>query len=200
MRTRSTSAEQRTEAIDPPGVAGLTKCVPAIVRVPPELTGGAEIIRRHAGQLGGLAIGVELEQFPSRPHVRTVVRDEDRQVPDDFDRTRVTLLAHAPPVIEEEKLCQLVRANLSLAPLRPCRDRGRFAPGDVRRPCRPRPLVVRVLDGHEQRVIVQPVRVCGAETVEPVARRARSRRLEPLEHARPEGVAMRNHRREVDSR
>ena len=42
--------QQRAEALDPPGVSGLRERVPAVVRIAPELAGGAEVVGRHAGR------------------------------------------------------------------------------------------------------------------------------------------------------
>ena len=57
---------------------------------------------------------------------------------------------------------------------------------------------MRGLDRHEEREIVQPARVLAAEAIEAFARRGGSRRIEPIEHARPQRPAVGQHEREVD--
>src|SRR5438874_2528813 len=81
--------ERVAEALDPPGVAGALKDVPAIERIAPQLAGRAEVIRRDAGDGGGMAIGVEIEQVRVRPGIGAVESDKDGDVADDGEATAV---------------------------------------------------------------------------------------------------------------
>src|SRR6185503_6555923 len=68
------------QAVDPPRVTVGRHALPAVERVAPALAGGAEVVRRHAGDVERPAALVEVEQLLMRPHVGAVVRDVDRQV------------------------------------------------------------------------------------------------------------------------
>ena len=171
MRTRSTSASSGAKALDPPGVSGPREHIPPVVGIPPQLSGRAEVVGRHAGEHGRLAVGVEAEQLAPRPDVGAVVRDEDGQIAHDLDRSRAAGVAHALPLLEEQELRQLVQPDLSSAAGRPARERRWIALRDVGLPRRPGHLPVRLLDGHEQREVVQPARVRAAEAIEPIAHR-----------------------------
>ena len=68
---------------------------------------------------------------------------------------------------------------------------------DVPLPCGPRRVPVRLLDRHEQREVVQPVRLRAAEALEAIAHRACAGRVESFEHVRPQRLAMGDDGREV---
>ena len=190
--------QQGTKALDPPGVSGLLEDIPPVVGISPQLAGRAEVVGRHAGEHGRPAVGVEPEQLSARPDVGAVVRDEDRQIAHDLDRSRAAGVAHALPLLEEQKLRQLVQPDLSSAARRPPRDRRWIALRDVGLPRRPGDLTVRILDGHEQREVVQPARVRAAEAIEAIAHRRRRRRVEAIEHSRPERPTVGDDGGEVD--
>ena len=59
-------------------------------------------------------------------------------------------------------------------------------------------LTVRILDGHEQREVVQPARLRAAETIEPILHRAAAGGIEAIERPRPERPAMGDDGGEVD--
>jgi hypothetical protein len=57
---------------------------------------------------------------------------------------------------------------------------------------------VGILDGHEQREVVQPVRLRPAETIEPFLHRAAAGGVEALKRSRPERPTMGDDAGEVD--
>src|SRR6185312_11191919 len=77
--------ERTTDARDPPVEAAFFKQAPLVKRVAPALAGCGEVIRRDAGDTGGLTLVVELEDLGVRPDVGGVVADEDGDVTEDFD-------------------------------------------------------------------------------------------------------------------
>ena len=85
--------EQGTKALDPPCISGLLMDVPPVMRISPQLPGCAEIVGWYAGDDGRPPVRVEPEQLSPPPDVGAVVRDEDRNVALDLDRSRVTGLA-----------------------------------------------------------------------------------------------------------
>ena len=72
-----------------------------------------------------------------------------------------------------------------------------FAMGNVSLPRYPGRLSVRIFHRHEQRVVVQPLRLGQAEALEALAQGTRGRRVESLEYTRPERFAVRDHGREI---
>ena len=190
--------QQGAKPIDPPAVSGPFEHIPPVVGIPPQLPGRAEIVGRHAGEHGRPAVGVEAKQLPSRPDVGAVVRHENRQVAHDLNRSRAAGVMHTLPLLEEQKLRQLVQPDLPGAARRPLHDRRWIAPRDVGLPRRPRSLTVGILDGHEQREVVQPARLRAAETIETIPHRAAAGGVEAIERSRPERPTMGDHGGEVD--
>ena len=93
--------EQMSEARDPPAVAVAGHGFPVVQRIAPELTRGAEIVRRYTGHHDRLTSLVEFEQVLVRPHVRTVVGHEDRNVAHDGDSEGTRFGAHGSPLLGE---------------------------------------------------------------------------------------------------
>ncbi len=89
-------AQHGLHARDPPRVALGGVRLPAIERVAPQLARLREVVRRHAGDHGRPARGVELEQLAVRPHVGAVVGDEDRRIADERDAARIGRARAAP--------------------------------------------------------------------------------------------------------
>ena len=104
--------ERGTEALDPPLVSAGGQQVPAINRVPPELSRGAEIIRRHTGDYGRAALIVEIEQIGMGPHIRAVVRNIDREVAHETDTALLAISLELFPLLEELVLPILVGLHL----------------------------------------------------------------------------------------
>ncbi len=132
------------------------------------------------------------------PDVGAVMGHEDRQIAHDDNPSRAAGVAHALPLLEEEELRQLVHPHVPGQSRRPPRDGRRITRGDGRLPIRPGRLIVSGLDGHEEREIVQPTRVPAAEPIEAIAQGGGSRRLEAIEHARPERLAVCDDGGEID--
>ena len=85
--------------------------LPAIERVPPELAGLAEIVRRHAGHEPRLALLVQVIQFGMSPDIGTVLRHEDRHVADEPDLLRQAGRPELLPLGLERKLHELVEGQ-----------------------------------------------------------------------------------------
>ena len=191
--------EQRAEALDPPGVAGPLERVPAVVRIAPQLAGRAEVVRRHAGDDGRTAVCVEAEQLAAGPDVGAVVGDEDGEVAHDGDRSRAAGIADAPPLLEEQELRQLVQPDVPLAATattaRRRRDRAAAMSGShsVHATCSCAALTAMNSAKSSSQA------ACAAQKRSNRSRRdGGSRRVEPIEHSRPERLTMRDHSREVD--
>lgn len=61
--------ERRLEAIEPPGVAGVGVAVPAVERIPSQLSGLREVVGWDSGDEFGPTGGVDLEQLSIGPHI-----------------------------------------------------------------------------------------------------------------------------------
>ena len=93
-----------TEALNPPLVSAGSQHVPAIDRIPPKLSGSAEIIRRHAGNHGRLSLIIEIEQIGMSPDVRAVVRNIDGDIAHETDAALLAILPETLPLLEEFEL------------------------------------------------------------------------------------------------
>ena len=133
-----------------------------------------------------------------RPHVGAVVRDENRQIAHDADRSRAAGVSQPLPLLEEQELRQLVLPDLPGAAPLPARDRRWIALRDVGFPRGPGDVALHLLDGHEQREVVEPARVRPAEVVEAIVQDRAAARVEAIEHSRPERLTMGDHGGKVD--
>ena len=144
-------------ASDPPLKAVLLHGLVVVEWVAPELTVGAEVVRRHAGDLNGHVSLVELEFLRLAPHVGGVHRHIDGDVADDADAETVDVALERTPLPEEEKLnvgeqlhvpAQLRAVALErVGPVQPRAFVGPFGPGlHAEMP----------LERHEERVVRQP--------------------------------------------
>ena len=100
--------ERGSEAVDPPFVTGGGQQVPAINRISPELSGGAEIIRRNAGNYGRAAQIVEIEKFGVGPDVRAIVRNINGDVAHEADGALLAIPLELIPLLKEFELPILV--------------------------------------------------------------------------------------------
>ena len=153
------------DAAYPPGIAGLLVVIPVIERVAPELARRGEIIRRNPGHHGRVAVLLQLEELPVRPHVRTVDGGEDGNIPDNLHAVYMGVLAQRVPLPEEEKLDIPVVLDLigqTAAPF--CLDIV-VRVAQVILPLQPAAALVGILSGHEQGVILKPVLFLLAEGV-----------------------------------
>ncbi len=133
--------------------------IPVVERVAPQLAGLGEVVGRHAGDHGGVAGLVEVEQLRVGPDVGAVVGDEDRGVPDDPQPQAPGPTPQRRPLPEEHELPEHVAVGQVGEPV-PGRSEGvGVAPDQLGGPVGPRPSALVVLDRHEQRVVVQPIRL-----------------------------------------
>ena len=158
--------ERGTEALDPPLVSVGGQQVPAINRIPPKLSGGAEIIRRHAGDHGRAALIVEIEQIGMSPDVRAVVRNIDRDVAHETDAALLAIGLEMFPLLEEFELPILVGFQFRRQFPRPLAHGMRVSLANLRVPRGPHRSVVRIFAGHEERVVVEPWTGAFAKAVE----------------------------------
>ena len=96
--------EARDKPVQPPAIAALLQRFPIVERIAPELAGGAEIVRRHSGDDGRLAMLVEIKQIGVGPDVGRIARDENRQVSDQLDTVLVRVALQIAPLPEEKEL------------------------------------------------------------------------------------------------
>ena len=136
---------------DPPAEAVGLHPVPGVQGVAPELTVGAEVVRRHAGYLRGNALVVQLEALRLRPHVGGVHGHINGQVANDLD----------VQAVEEQEL--QIGKQLHVLPQQgavPLQHLRGFPQADVRvLPLRPGAHAKMALAGHVQGVVRQPAAV-----------------------------------------
>src|SRR5215510_14360536 len=111
----------------------------------------------------------------------------------------MTGVLHTAPLLEEQVLHQLVQPDLPGAARGPSGKSRRIALCDVGFPAGPGRLVLRVLDRHEQREVVEPARLIAAEAIEAIAFRRWRCLLEPIQDARPDRAAVLDDGGEVDA-
>ena len=75
------------------------------------MAGLAEVVGRHAGDDGRLAVLIELKQLAIGPHVGAVAGDVNRYVAHDLDVPRVGSFADGRPLSEKKKLNVLLVAD-----------------------------------------------------------------------------------------
>ena len=100
--------ERTTHASDPPVEAAVAQRVPAVQRISPALTGGREVVGRHAGDADHAAVLVQLEDLRVSPDIGAVVADKDGDVAEDTDVAHVCVLAKRAPLLVEQVLNRLL--------------------------------------------------------------------------------------------
>ena len=75
--------------LNPPAVPGLPMMLPAVERIPPELSGSRKAVRRTAGHCYRLSLFVKLKQLRMGPGIRTVISHIDRNISNDLDALSV---------------------------------------------------------------------------------------------------------------
>ena len=150
-----------TYPADPPAEAVGLHPVPGVQGIAPELTVGAEIVRRHAGYLRGYALVVQLEALRLRPHVGGIHGHINGQVADDLDVQAVEIVPQLVPLAEEQEL--QIGEQLHVLPQQgavPLQHLRGFPQADVRvLPLGPGAHAEMALAGHVQGVIRQPAAV-----------------------------------------
>ena len=153
------------DAFHPPAVAVLFMCFPVIERIAPQLSGGAEIIGRHAGHLQRVAPGVQTEHVLVRPDVRTVPAGEDRNISNDGDAFFIGIFLQIVPLAVKQELDEPIVIHFMFqnrAPFFPLRSIRILQAVFPFIPWKP---FVKLFSGHKQTVIRQPEFVAVTEGV-----------------------------------
>src|ERR1700690_2957082 len=148
--------ERSAEAIDPPLVSGRGEHIPAINRISPGLAGGAEVVGRNAGNDGRRAVRVEVKEIGMRPDVGAVMRDVDGNVAHEADAAILTVRLEAIPLPKEFELPIFEGLDFRSKPLRPLAHSLRIAAVKRGVPGSENDSMVRVFNGHKERVVVEP--------------------------------------------
>ncbi len=163
---RSSISRRATEAGDPPGKASAGMRVPAINRIAPQLSGGAEVVGRNTGHHSRLAILVELKQFAIGPDIYAIECHVDGQVAHDANIIAQAMRLQVAPLALEFKLDELGALDLVAQFGARALQRSRLAQRQVRAPFPPRDQLVNVLQRHEQRILIEPGSMALAKTGE----------------------------------
>src|SRR4051794_28062865 len=91
-------------ALDPPVVAAVLERLPVVERIAPTLAGLAEGIGRDARNHRWAEIEVQVVEMRVRPHVGTVVADENGDVAYDLDSALCGGGADGAPLLGKEEL------------------------------------------------------------------------------------------------
>src|ERR1700722_4116081 len=148
--------ERAAKAIDPPFVSVCSEAVPAVDRITPELSRGAEIIWRDARDHGWPAAIIEIKQLRTCPHIGAVVRHIDRNIAHHANSALPRIIFELSPLLEEFELPILVGVDLGREFAGPFTNRIRFARTDLCVPLRPHHSMVGVFAGHEEGVVIEP--------------------------------------------
>ncbi len=145
------------QARPPPLEAAVVHRRPVVMGIAPALPGGGEVVRRHTRHHLRMPFRVEQEILRVGPDVGAVVGDEDRHVAEQADAARRRVRVHGlPPGVGAELLedAGLDGAGMRLREVAQCRV---LAAPQRLRPVGPRRTAVHRLDGHEQRVVLDPM-------------------------------------------
>ena len=140
--------------------------IPVVQRVAPKLPVRRESVRRAARHLRQRAVRVYLEQRRVGPEVGGIRRNVDRNVTDELHALCVGVGLQSGPLLVKQVLHHLPEADLPCQTRPCCGQRRGPACAYVFGPQRKGAHAVFRLQSHEQRVIVQPERVGGAEIAE----------------------------------
>src|SRR5688572_20519169 len=111
------------------------------MRISPKLPGCREVVRWHAGHDRRFTMAIEPELTLVCPDVGAVVRDEDRNVPNDADSFIIGMLLQRCPLHAEHELHKRVVVDFGAQLVSPALDRALVTKCDVSIPFRP-PRVV----------------------------------------------------------
>ena len=146
------------DPLEPPGIAVLRHLLPVEQGVAPQLAVRSEAVGRTAGHFGGPARLVQLELFRVGPHVGAVQGHIDGQVPQDGDPLPVDVPLQIPPLGVKEVLHPFPEVDLPGQLLSGRLQGGGLPQADLLRPLQPGDAAILVFQGHEQGVVLQPVR------------------------------------------
>ena len=96
--------QQRAQAVDRPAITGPPQSVPVVDRIAPELSLGAEIVRRYTGDETRPVARVQLEQLGVGPHVARIGRYEKRQIADQAHALVDSVPPEPPPLPKQQEL------------------------------------------------------------------------------------------------
>ena len=143
---------------DPPAEAIPFHGVVVVEGIAPQLSVGAEIIRRHTGNLCGNVALPQLEKLRFRPHVGGVHGHIDGKVADDLDAQTVDVFPQGDPLAVEEELEVAVEIHILLELLGVARHCLRLSQPDVLvRPLQPALHAEVALYRHIQSIVGQPL-------------------------------------------
>ena len=155
--------QQGAQSVDAPAIACPAQRLPVIDGVAPELSLGAEVVRRHAGHEARPALLVEQEQFRVGPDIARVGGDEEGQVADQAQAPGLGVLLEACPLAEQQELCEAdLIDRVRQVPAGPGQG-SRVAPDQLGRPLEVIGALVPGFQRPEQGVVLQPVRLLVAE-------------------------------------
>ena len=143
------------DPVHPELIAVLFQIVPVIDRIAPPLSGGAEIIRRHAGDEDRSSVRIQKEVVPAAPYIHGVHAHIEGHVAHDADSRIVCRLLHLHPLGVE----QVLQKHLVLRFLFDFRGKSasRFRPVSVSGfPFIPASSAVLSFQGAENGIIVYP--------------------------------------------
>jgi hypothetical protein len=191
--------KRSAQPIYPPSKARRAHRVPVVNRIAPKLPRAAEVIGWNARDDYRPAVAVEFEHLWMTPHIRRVVRDEDRRVSDYSDAALTAVPLQCPPLTEEQILIKLLGLNLFTQGVAGCSDRVLVATNEPRFPINPAYAAVRGFECTEQGVIFQPPAVFVTEFIELVSERVVVRCFENLKGAFEQRSLELDHPAEIDS-
>ena len=150
-------SELRANPLLPPCKTVGTHLVPSVMRIAPELTGGGEVVGRHAGDDFPPPFLVQLKSIATRPHVSAVVADEQRNIAEDQDAAIIGETFEGFPLPVKQKLFELALFEGSPILLSRRRQRFRMAVTQLDGPVEPGILLVGRTDSLIERIVIQPI-------------------------------------------
>ena len=151
------------DAPDPPAEAVRAHPIPVVEGIAPELPVLREVVRRHAGDLHGIALLIQPEELPLAPDVGGVQGNVEGQVPDDLDAPLPGVGLQRRPLPVKEVLDIEVEVHILGEGLPPgCRRLRRVVPEGLVRPVQPA-FPAEMLLGREIQGIVLHPGAAGAE-------------------------------------
>src|SRR5262245_626031 len=97
-------SEQRFEPIDAPAIARSMERFTIKHRITPQWSLRAEIVRRQPGHKSGSEMFIELKRFGIGPDITRVLRDEERQIPDQEYSAFVSIFLKTFSLTEQKEL------------------------------------------------------------------------------------------------
>ena len=150
-------SEHSLHSLNPPTPPLSFMSVPIVEHRPPFLSFFAEVIWGYTRYVQGHAVGVKLEQFTMRPHIRRIVSDEDGNVANQCDVASLGLFCQNRPSSLEALLVLAMDSRCVLVVFK----RLRVAVSKRCWPFKPGLTVVGFLDGRVQGPVLEPPLIIG---------------------------------------